>query len=97
MVVKEKESLNYLLGENWCKIRVLHKHKQRDFIDYTVSHPVTFTFKPTDDFFIFSLTSLKKENMMGQVQWDTRYGRKDPPVEDGEEAEEAEMDSIFFE
>jgi len=40
---------------------------------------------------------LKKENMMGQVQWDTRYGRKDPPVEDGEEAEEAEMDSIFFE
>jgi len=71
--------------------------QERDFIDYTVSHPVTFTFKPTDDFFIFSLTSLKKENMMGQVQWDTRYGRKDPPVEDGEEAEEAEMDSIFFE
>lgn len=93
----ERESLNYLLGENWCKIRVLHKYDQRDFIDYTVSHPVTFTFKPTDDFFVFSLTSLKKENMMGQVQWDTRYGRKkDPPVEDGEEAE-AEMDSIFLE
>mmetsp|Transcript_15742 Transcript_15742/g.26556 ORF Transcript_15742/g.26556 Transcript_15742/m.26556 type:complete len:430 (+) Transcript_15742:106-1395(+) len=104
VVVEHKESLNYLLGENWWKVVVLPKHKGRDFIDFTLSLPVAFTFKPTDDFMLLTLTSMKKQNMMGQVQWDTRYGRKGPPVVDGDEAEseseseaEAEgVDSLFL-
>jgi hypothetical protein len=97
VVVEHKEDLNYLLGDNWWKVVVLPKHKGRDFIDFTLYLPVTFTFKPTDDFMLLTLTSMTKQNMMGQVQWDTRFGRKGPPVVDGDDADsesEAEAEAM---